>query len=656
MERFPVEVGYNTFTENNEITNLFSFYFSPSTIFMSPLYSSSVIERGLGASYASDLTDSYLEKLDWQVNENANVSYSLHGMRNYVSSEVTKEYVLNKIYPENIAKLHRDGDLHIHDLGELNAYCGGWDLQDLLRLGFNGVNGKIHCKPATHLHAALGQLVNFFYTMQGELAGAQAVSSFDTLLAPFIRYDKLEFPALKQCLQTFLFNMNVPTRVGFQTPFTNVTLDLTVPKTLADQHIIIGGEYKPEKYSDFQAEMDLFNKAFAEVMSEGDGVGRLFSFPIPTYNLTEDFDWDNPVLESLWEMTAKYGLPNFANYINSELSPEDSRSMCCRLRLDNRELRRRGGGLFGASPLTGSIGVVTLNLPRLGYESNSILEFKAKLLKLMEIASESLEIKREVIEDLTDKGLYPYCKHFLSLTKQRFGTYWGNHFATIGIVGMNEALLNLIGEDITTPVGQVLAADILDLMRDKIKEIQEDSGNLYNLEATPAEGTSYRLAKADMKKYAEQKAYLEHHHKVLHFANFAGLESGKSPYYTNSSQLPVGFTNDPFEALDLQDELQTKYTGGTMFHLFLGERLPNIQAVKKLVKQVAQSYHLPYFTITPTFSICPTHGYLSGETRVCPHCEAKTEVYSRVVGYIRPVDQWNHGKKEEYQDRLEYVV
>jgi ribonucleoside-triphosphate reductase len=538
------------------------------------------------------------------------------------------------------------GDIHIHDMQLLSSYCCGWDLQDLLLKGFTGVPGKLSSKPAKHFSAALGQLTNFLFTLQGEAAGAQAVSNFDTLLAPFIALDKLDYISVKQALQSFVFNMNVSTRVGFQTPFTNVTMDMNIPKYLADQSIIIGGEYQNQKYGEFQNEVDMFNRAFAEVMVEGDGQGRLFTFPIPTYNLTKDFDWNDARFEPIWEMTAKYGIPYFANFINSDMDPEDARSMCCRLRLDNRELRKRGGGLFGANPLTGSIGNVTLNMPRIGYKTNSEPEFFELLGETMDIAKESLVTKRELIEKLTDQGLYPYTKFYLEGVKNRFGKYWSNHFNTIGLVGLNEALLNFNGDDLTTPSGQILGQKILQFMRDKISSYQDQTGTLFNLEATPAEGTSYRFASLDQKSFPN-----------IIFANSSQIENqGAQAYYTNSSHLPVGFTNDIFEALDLQDDLQTKYTGGTVFHAFIGERLYDTSTCRNLVEKIAKNYALPYFTLTPTFSICPNHGYLSGEQNVCPKCQFETEVYSRVVGYIRPVDQWNTAKQAEYSDREEYKV
>ncbi len=593
-----------------------------------------------------NLVDSYLYQTDWQVKENANMSFSLQGLRHYIDTEIIKQYWLEKIYPEHIALAHKEGDFHIHDLGDLSSYCCGWDLQELLRIGFTGVPNKVACAAPKHFSSALGQIVNFVFTLQGESAGAQAFSNFDTLLAPFVRYDKLSYTQVRQEIQSFVFNLNVATRVGFQTPFFNLTFDITPPQYLANEQVIIGGEFKPEAYGEFQKEMDMINQAFAEVMIAGDNNGRLFTFPIPTYNITKDFDWNDPRFDKIWEMTAKYGIPYFANFINSDMNPEDARSMCCRLRLDNRELRSRGGGLFGSNPLTGSIGVVTINLPRLGYTSLTLPELLSKLKKLMDTAKESLEIKRQVIEYFTENGLYPYAKFYLSSVKQRFGKYWANHFSTIGLIGMNELLLNFLGKDITTPEGQELAKEIMDFMREQMLQYQQETGNLYNLEATPAEGTSYRLAKIDKKKYP----------KIIVANNQQVEQHTAEPYYTNSTQLPVGFTEDIFEALDLQDELQIKYTGGTVFHAFLGERLHDLETVKKLVRKIAENYRLPYFTLTPTFSICPNCGYVSGEHQTCPTCGAKCEIYSRVVGYIRPIDQWNYGKQAEFGDRLEFVV
>ena len=594
----------------------------------------------------SDLVDQYLERIDWQVNENSNMSFSLQGLNNYISSEISKVYWLNRIYPKEIRQAHLNGDFHIHDLGTLSVYCVGWDLIDLLRYGFKGAgSGKVESKPAKHFRSALGQVVNFFYTLQGEAAGAQAFSNFDTLLAPFIRYDGLSYREVKQAMQEFLFNVNVPTRVGFQTPFTNITLDLTPPKHLANQPVIIGGEFQEAVYGDFQKEMDMLNRAFLEVMLEGDAKGRPFTFPIPTYNITEDFDWDNENMELLWEITAKYGIPYFSNFINSDMKPEDVRSMCCRLRINTQKLERKVGGLFGANPKTGSIGVVTINLPRLAYLCHSEEEFFEALAKMMDLAKNSLEIKRKVLERFTEQGLYPYTKFYLKDIKNTFGGYWKNHFSTIGLIGMNEACLNLLGTDIGSEEGHRFALKTLDFMRERLIQYQEETSNNYNLEATPAEGTSYRLAKIDKEKYPD-----------IVCANEAHWKEGAEPFYTNSTQLPVNYTDDIFEALDLQDELQTKYTGGTVMHLFVGERISDPRTVKLLVKRICEKYRLPYFTVTPTFSICPNHGYLSGEHDKCPECGSETEVYSRVVGYLRPVKQWNHGKKEEFRMRKTFKV
>ena len=586
-----------------------------------------------------DLVDQYLKKLDWKINENSNMDYSLQGLNNYISSEVSKVYWLNEIYSPEIHKAHTEGDFHIHDLSLLSVYCVGWDLYDLLLQGFRGVSGKVESKPANHLRSALGQVVNFFYTLQGEAAGAQAFSNFDTLLAPFIRYDNLTIKEIKQALQEFIFNINVPTRVGFQTPFTNVTLDVTVPKYYAEQNVIIGGKPQKETYKEFQKEMNLFNKAFLQVMAEGDAKGRVFTFPIPTYNITKDFNWDDPNLQDLWEMTAKYGVPYFSNFINSDMNPEDARSMCCRLRIDNRELEMRGGGLFGSNPLTGSIGVITINMPRIAYQAKSKKDFLQRLEWLMDLAKESLETKRKVLEKFTDTNLYPYTKYYLRGVKERFNEYWKNHFSTIGLVGMNEACLNLLGVNIASNKGQEFTKQVLDFMRKKLIDFQKETGNNYNLESTPAEGTSYRLAKIDKEKYPE-----------IITASDDKMKNAE-PFYTNSTQLPVNYTDDVFEALDLQDEIQVKYTGGTVFHTFAGERIDDPQSVKRLVHKICPNYHLPYITFTPTFSVCPSHGYIKGEQEKCPTCDDFCEVYSRVVGYLRPVKQWNKGKQEEFDSR-----
>ncbi len=592
-----------------------------------------------------DLMESYIRRMDWKVKENSNMSYSLQGLNNYISSDITAEYWLNKIYPPDVRDAHYAGDLHIHDLSLLSVYCVGWDLQDLLVEGFKGVAGKVESSPPKHFRSALGQIVNFFYTLQGEAAGAQAMSNFDTLLAPFIREDGLTYKDVKQALQEFVFNINIPTRVGFQTPFTNITMDLVVPSTLKNNPIIIGGEYREQTYDGFQKEMDMLNAAFAEVMMEGDAKGRVFTFPIPTYNITEDFDWTNPNLENVWKMTGKYGIPYFSNFVNSDMDPEDARSMCCRLRLDNRELRKRGGGLFGANPLTGSIGVVTLNLPRIGYLAKDENDFMARLDILIKYSAESLSIKRKILEKFTDGDLYPYSKFYLRKIKESTGVYWRNHFSTIGILGMNEACINFMGEGIATQSGQDFAVKVMDHIRTEIEKLQDVTDEIFNLEATPAEGTTYRFASKDKAKFGD-----------IICANEEEYKQGRDPFYTNSTHLPVNYTDDIFEALELQDRLQTKYTGGTVQHLFLGEEVSDTQIVKNVVNKVSNSFKLPYFTLTPTFSICPSHGYLSGEHETCDVCEAETEVYSRVVGYLRPVGQWNNGKQTEFCMRKTFNV
>ncbi len=602
--------------------------------------------REMAEEQKVDLMDQYINNIDWQVKENSNMAYSLQGLNNYVASEVSKSYWLNKIYSPEIKRAAAEADIHIHDLQTLSVYCVGWDLQDLLQVGFRGAEGKLECQPPKHLRSALGQLVNLLYTLQGEAAGAEAVSNFDTLMAPFIRYDKLDRKQVKQALQEFMYNMNVPTRVGFQTPFTNVTLDVAVPGTLAEEMVIIGGKPQKETYKDFQPEMDLFNDVFAEVIAEGDAKGRVFTFPIPTYNITKDFDWENKNLDNLWKMTAKYGIPYFSNFVNSDMKPEDARSMCCRLRLDNRELRKRGGGLFGANPLTGSVGVVTINMPRLGYRSRSREEFFYNLSYLMDLSRDSLEMKRKVLEKFTGAGLYPYARFYLRNINKRDGKYWSNHFSTIGLLGLNEAALNLFGRDITTAEGQEFAQNVLDFMRERLVKYQAETGNFYNLEATPGEGTTYRFAKADKERYPDIMVANEYEYQ----------EKNAPPYYTNSSHLPVDYTEDVFEVMDLQDNLQTKYTGGTVVHLFVGEEIKDIAAMKSLVKNVCENYHLPYFTITPTFSVCPTHGYMAGRFEKCPKCKSETEVWSRIVGYIRPVKQWNPGKQSEFKDRVTYDI
>lgn len=601
-----------------------------------------------------DVVDGYLSMMDWKVNENSNMSYSLQGLNVYATENIISNYWLNKIYPPEICNAHKGGDFHIHDLGTLGAYCVGWDLKDILLLGFQGVSGKIESKPAKHFSTALMQIVNFLYTLQGEAAGAQAISNFDSLLAPFIQHDGLKYKEIKQEMQKFLFNMNVPTRVGFQSPFTNITMDLTVPSYMVEEPAIVGGELGDNNYGDYVDEMHLVNNAFAEIMYEGDAKGRPFTFPIPTYNITKDFNWNNDELDPVWDMTARYGIPYFSNFINSDMKPDDARSMCCRLRLDNRELRKRGGGLFGANPKTGSIGVVTINMPRLGYLSKDDDDFLEKLDNNMDLAKESLETKREIIENLTYSGLHPYSSFYLSDIKKTFGEYWKNHFSTIGLIGMNDALLNFMGKSIGDKEGKRFAEKVLDHMRDKMADFQEETGNIFNLEATPAEGTSYRLARIDKAKYPDMRMY----NQEMYGNNGRKVTE---PYYANSTQLPVGFTNDVFKALDLQDSLQSKYTGGTVLHIYLGEGDPSPTATKKLIRTVAENYSLPYYTVTPTFSVCPEHGYLSGEHMTCPTCKAKNkttecEVYSRVVGYLRPVSQWNRGKQQEFHDRKTFVM
>lgn len=551
---------------------------------------------------AVKIVDDYIGRIDWRVNENSNMDYSLQGLNNHISSLITTNYWLNKIYTPDIREAHLSGDFHIHDIGLLSAYCCGWDLKDLLLRGFGGVFGKVESRPPQHFRSALGQVVNFFYTLQGESAGAQAFANFDTLLAPFVRYDKLTEREVRQALQEFIFNLNIPTRVGFQTPFTNLTMDLVAPRGLAEEAVIIGGEPQNSCYGEYHEEMDCINKIFCELMMRGDAKGRIFTFPIPTYNISKEFDWDDEKLTPLWEITAKYGVPYFANFINSDMDPADVRSMCCRLRLDNRELRKRGGGLFGSNPLTGSIGVVTINMARLGYLCHDVETYFSRLGELMDIAQMSLEIKRKVLEKFTQDNLYPYSKTYLKAVKERTGSYWANHFSTIGLIGMNESCLNFIGKTIFEKDGRELAKRTLKFMREKMIKYQQETGTLYNLEATPGEATSYRLARLDKEKFPNIIT--------------AGADE---PYYTNSTQLPVGCLDDLFEALNHQDELQTLYTGGTVFHGFIGERIEDPETCKQLVRRIAENCHLPYYTITPTFSVCPVHGYIAGEHFECPY-------------------------------------
>lgn len=574
----------------------------------------------------------YLNQSDWRVNENANQGYSLGGMILNTSGKITANYWLNYVYPKNVREAHVEGDFHIHDLGMFSGYCAGWSLRQLLEEGFNGVAGKVESDPPMHFETALGQMVNFLGTLQNEWAGAQAFSSFDTMLAPYVKRDKLSYEQIYQGIQQFVFNLNVPSRWGMQTPFTNITLDWVAPDDLKEKHPVIAGKEEPYTYADCQEEMDLINKAFIEVMTRGDRKGRIFTFPIPTYNITKDFKWDTDNARLLFEMTAKYGIPYFQNFVNSPLNPSDVRSMCCRLQLDLRVLRARGGGLFGSAEMTGSVGVVTINLPRISYISKDKKAFFERLGEMMDAAKESLEIKRQIVQESIDRGFLPYTKRYLPSLR--------NHFSTIGLNGMNEACLNLLGKDIGSAEGTEFAHEVLTYMRDRLVAYQDETGTLYNLEATPAEGVTYRLAKEDLARYPEI------------------IQAGtpEAPYYTNSTHLPVSYTDDPLSALDHQDRLQTKYTGGTVLHLFLGERVRDWKTCASFVKKVAESYHLPYFTLTPTFSICPTHGYLSGEVQTCSTCQSSCEVWSRIVGYFRPVDQWNKGKKSEYQEREEYQI
>ena len=587
----------------------------------------------------SELFTGYLADKDWGVKENANMQKSVNGLNNYVREHFTKKYWLYKVYPKEVREAHESGDIHLHDLGFFGPYCAGWDVRQLLTDGFGGVSGKVESRPAKHLRSFLGQLVNSTFTTQGETAGAQAWSSIDTYCAPFIYYDNMTYEQVRQCLQEFVFNINVPTRVGFQCPFSNLTFDIKVPRTLADQPVVVGGEYKDKTYKEFQKEMDIFNKAFCDVMLEGDSKGRVFTFPIPTINVTKEFDWNSDVVNAFMEITCKYGIPYFANYINSDLSPEDAVSMCCRLRLDVSELRKRGGGLFGSNPHTGSIGVVTINLPRIGYLSKTEGEFLERVCHMAVIAKTSLEIKRKIVEAQSERGLYPYSTHYLRGVKERTGEYWANHFNTIGIVGMNEACLNFMGKDISTPEGQAFTIRVMNYMREIMVEFQKETGHMYNLEATPAEGTSYRLALLDKKYYP------------------GIITAGEEDvYYTNSAQLPVGFGEDIMETVRLQDEIQSLFTGGTVQHLYLGESVKDINAAKKLIKKIFETSKMPYISITPTFSVCPNHGYIDGEHFTCPECGADAEVYTRVVGYLRPVQNFNNGKKEEWRERVKYEL
>ncbi|MCQ2471770.1 MAG: ribonucleoside triphosphate reductase [Clostridia bacterium] len=582
-----------------------------------------------------EIVDNYLNISDWRVKENSTVTYSVGGLILSNSGAVTANYWLSEVYDEEIANAHRNADIHIHDLSMLTGYCAGWSLKQLIQEGLGGVPGKITSSPATHLSTLCNQMVNFLGIMQNEWAGAQAFSSFDTYLAPFVKADNLTYKEVKQCIQSFIYGVNTPSRWGTQSPFTNITLDWTVPADLAELNCIVGGKEVDFKYKDCKKEMDMVNKAFIELMIEGDANGRGFQYPIPTYSITRDFDWsDTENNRLLFEMTAKYGTPYFSNYINSDMEPSDVRSMCCRLRLDLRELRKKSGGFFGSGESTGSVGVVTINMPRIALLASDKEDFYKRLDKMMDIAARSLKIKRSVITRLLDNGLYPYTKRYL-------GTF-NNHFSTIGLVGMNEAGLNAswIKKDMTSKETQDFSVEVLNHMRERLSDYQELYGDLYNLEATPAESTAFRLAKHDKKRFPE-----------IITAN----ENG-SPYYTNSSHLPVGYTEDIFSALDIQDELQTLYTSGTVFHAFLGEKLPDWKAAADLVRKIAENYKLPYYTMSPTYSICKNHGYLVGEQFRCPECGAKTEVYSRITGYYRPIQNWNDGKSQEYKDRKVYNI
>ena len=593
--------------------------------------------RNMKSTYLDykDTVNKYLEVADWRVKENSTVTYSVGGLILSNSGAITANYWLSEIYDEEIANAHRNCELHLHDLSMLTGYCAGWSLKQLIQQGL-GIPGKITSSPASHLSTLCNQMVNFLGIMQNEWAGAQAFSSFDTYLAPFVKVDKLNYKEVKQCIQSFVFGVNTPSRWGTQAPFSNITLDWTVPADLKDLPAIVGGKEMDFTYGDCKAEMDVVNKAFIEIMIEGDANGRGFQYPIPTYSITRDFDW-SPTENNkmLFEMTAKYGTPYFSNYINSDMEPSDVRSMCCRLRLDLRELRKKSGGFFGSGESTGSIGVVTINMPRLAYQAKDEKDFYARLDRLMDLAARSLKIKRDVITKLLEEGLYPYTKFYL-------GTF-ANHFSTIGLVGMNEAGLNAnwIRANMTDPRCQEFTKQVLDHMRERLSDYQEMYGDLYNLEATPAESTAYRFAKHDVEDFPDI---------------ITAAEAGGTPYYTNSSHLPVGYTEDIFSALDIQDELQTRYTSGTVFHAFLGEKLPDWEAAAKLVRKIAENYRLPYYTISPTYSVCPEHGYLTGEQFVCPRCGKKAEVYSRITGYYRPVQNWNAGKTQEYKERREYNI
>ena len=583
-----------------------------------------------------EIVNSYVDELDWRVKENSTVTYSVGGLILHNSGSVTANYWLSEIYDEEIANAHRNADIHIHDLSMLTGYCAGWSLKQLIKEGLGGITGKITSSPAGHLSTLCNQMVNFLGIMQNEWAGAQAFSSFDTYLAPFVKVDNLTYKEVKQCIQSFIYGVNTPSRWGTQAPFSNITLDWTVPSDLANLPCIVGGKEMDFCYRDCKKEMDMVNKAFIETMIEGDANGRGFQYPIPTYSITRDFDWsDTENNRLLFEMTAKYGTPYFSNYINSDMEPSDVRSMCCRLRLDLRELRKKTGGFFGSGESTGSVGVVTINMPRIAYLAENEEDFFKRLDRMMDISARSLKVKRTIISKLLDEGLYPYTKRYL-------GTF-NNHFSTIGLIGMNEVGLNVkwIGKDMTHKETQEFSKKVLNHMRERLSDYQEQYGDLYNLEATPAESTTYRLAKHDKKHYPDI---------------ITAGKPGDTPYYTNSSHLPVDYTADIFEALDIQDELQTLYTSGTVFHAFLGEKLPDWQAAAKLVRTIAENYKLPYYTLSPVYSICKAHGYIAGETYTCPHCGERTEVYSRITGYYRPVQNWNAGKSQEYKNRLNYDI
>ena len=593
--------------------------------------------RNVGSALLNykDLVDNYLQINDWRVKENSTVTYSVGGLILSNSGAITANYWLSEIYDPEVAEAHRNADLHLHDLSMLTGYCAGWSLKQLIQEGLGGVVGKITSSPASHLSTLCNQMVNFLGIMQNEWAGAQAFSSFDTYLAPFVKVDNLTQKEVKQCIQSFVYGVNTPSRWGTQAPFSNITLDWTVPRDLVDQPAIVGGRERDFTYGDCQKEMDMVNKAFIEIMIEGDANGRGFQYPIPTYSITRDFDWSETENNKLlFEMTAKYGTPYFSNYINSDMEPNDVRSMCCRLRLDLRELRKKSGGFFGSGESTGSVGVVTINLPRIAYLAENEADFYVRLDKLMDIAARSLKTKRTVITKLLNAGLYPYTKRYL-------GTF-DNHFSTIGLIGMNEVGLNAnwLRKDLTHPETQAFAKDVLNHMRERLSDYQEQYGDLYNLEATPAESTTYRFAKHDKK----------------HYPDIITANENGTPYYTNSSHLPVGYTEDIFSALDVQDDLQTLYTSGTVFHAFLGEKLPDWKAAAQLVRKIAENYKLPYYTLSPTYSVCKNHGYLSGEVSVCPECGERTEIYSRITGYYRPVQNWNDGKAQEFKDRKVYDI